>query len=347
MVNATSSCSVEGCDKPVFARKFCSKHYRLDRMARSPECSIEGCDKKSDRRGMCPSHNYRLDEYGDANVDLKRHKGRVCSVDGCEDKHSGLGYCNSHLARFKRHGDPLEPLRREAGKFCSVDDCDKPHSSKGYCDKHYRRWKKHGDPLSVRKAAPVTTCNADGCDKPGERGYGLCGAHYYRFRRYGDPNAKTVKNVDNGGKCGVSGCDLPYKQDGYCIAHMNKFNPDGTIKATRDCRVCGDRIDFLEVVDGRTLRSDTTRCRDCGRRRPGNPITSAELAIRDRSWECVICGEDVLFNRSNPHPLSPSVDHIIPLARGGENTPENCALAHLVCNKSKFTSLPEEFDLTA
>lgn len=55
---------------------------------------------------------------------------------------------------------------------------------------------------------------------------------------------------------------------------------------------------------------------------------------RDR-WKCGICGLRVNVKLKHPHPYSPSLDHIVPLSKGGSHTPENVQLAHLRCNLSK------------
>ncbi len=63
--------------------------------------------------------------------------------------------------------------------------------------------------------------------------------------------------------------------------------------------------------------------------------TSAELAaIRqlDRT-RCHICGLDIRMNE-RAH-----LDHVIPLARGGTDTPDNMAWAHAFCNLSKGNRL--------
>jgi 5-methylcytosine-specific restriction endonuclease McrA len=36
-----------------------------------------------------------------------------------------------------------------------------------------------------------------------------------------------------------------------------------------------------------------------------------------------------------PHSLAPTIDHLIPLARGGGDTPANVATAHFICNSIK------------
>ena len=51
---------------------------------------------------------------------------------------------------------------------------------------------------------------------------------------------------------------------------------------------------------------------------------------------CAICGKPVDFNLKYPHPLSPTLDHIIPLAKGGHPSDiNNLQLAHRCCNRAK------------
>jgi 5-methylcytosine-specific restriction endonuclease McrA len=51
---------------------------------------------------------------------------------------------------------------------------------------------------------------------------------------------------------------------------------------------------------------------------------------------CYICGKPVdVTIKDKYNPLAPTVDHIIPLAKGGTNERENLALAHRQCNMAK------------
>ena len=51
---------------------------------------------------------------------------------------------------------------------------------------------------------------------------------------------------------------------------------------------------------------------------------------------CGICGKPVDFNYKYPHPLSPCIDHIIPIAKGGHPSDmDNLQLAHWCCNRQK------------
>ena len=51
---------------------------------------------------------------------------------------------------------------------------------------------------------------------------------------------------------------------------------------------------------------------------------------------CAICGKKVDFSLKYPHPLSASIDHIIPIAKGGHPSDiDNLQLAHWCCNRQK------------
>ena len=55
---------------------------------------------------------------------------------------------------------------------------------------------------------------------------------------------------------------------------------------------------------------------------------------------CGICGKPVDKNLKFPHPLSPTIDHIIPIDRGGHPSAiENLQLAHFACNRQKSDRL--------
>lgn len=55
---------------------------------------------------------------------------------------------------------------------------------------------------------------------------------------------------------------------------------------------------------------------------------------------CGICGKEVDFGYKFPHPLSPCIDHIIPVARGGHPSDiNNLQLAHMGCNRQKSDKL--------
>jgi 5-methylcytosine-specific restriction endonuclease McrA len=55
---------------------------------------------------------------------------------------------------------------------------------------------------------------------------------------------------------------------------------------------------------------------------------------------CGICGKPVDKSLRYPHPMSPTVDHIIPVSKGGHPSDiDNLQLAHWCCNRQKSDSL--------
>lgn len=57
---------------------------------------------------------------------------------------------------------------------------------------------------------------------------------------------------------------------------------------------------------------------------------------------CGICGQPVDFAQRYPSPLSPCIDHIIPIAKGGHPSDiDNLQLAHWTCNRQKSDKLVE------
>ena len=58
---------------------------------------------------------------------------------------------------------------------------------------------------------------------------------------------------------------------------------------------------------------------------------------------CGICGQPVDKSLKFPHPLSPTVDHIIPVSLGGHPSAlSNLQLAHWYCNRQKSNKLLKE-----
>jgi len=68
-----------------------------------------------------------------------------------------------------------------------------------------------------------------------------------------------------------------------------------------------------------------------GKRRRIDPYVIAE---RD-GWSCHLCGESIDRERHYQGWINPegaSVDHVVPLSRGGSNDPANLKAAHWSCN---------------
>lgn len=71
-------------------------------------------------------------------------------------------------------------------------------------------------------------------------------------------------------------------------------------------------------------------------------VIAREVFERD-GWTCHLCGEAIPKRLRTTRvlggtyePLSPVIDHVIPLSKGGPHTMENCRAAHWTCNARKF-----------
>jgi 5-methylcytosine-specific restriction endonuclease McrA len=115
---------------------------------------------------------------------------------------------------------------------------------------------------------------------------------------------------------------------------------------TKQCVCCGRGFDTNFRAARRAFCS-----RACARRHEKSerryrkrgafvaPVRRADIIARDHGL-CQICGEPVDLTARAPAPRSPSLDHIVPLARGGTHEPGNVQLAHFLCNSLKGDRAP-------
>jgi len=98
--------------------------------------------------------------------------------------------------------------------------------------------------------------------------------------------------------------------------------------------ICRERA-YLKTRKGAAIRS-----RERFKYRTGKKNNTIDLIVpyvvyeRD-NWKCHLCGKRIGKKHKNPHPLSASIDHIIPISKGGEHSYKNVKASHLKCNASK------------
>ncbi len=64
------------------------------------------------------------------------------------------------------------------------------------------------------------------------------------------------------------------------------------------------------------------------------PYSRHGIFERD-GWRCHICKRKTDQAKAVPHPRAPTIDHLVPLARGGDDTSANVATACFRCNCTK------------
>ena len=111
----------------------------------SSTCSFDGCNRPMKAKSLCHPH-YRQSWKGQALKPLTASPGQrfECSFSGCENHAKGLGYCNAHYRQFKTRGNedlltPLYATRRPAGGVVARDE-----DGNKLCTK-CSAWKQPGD----------------------------------------------------------------------------------------------------------------------------------------------------------------------------------------------------------
>ena len=64
------------------------------------------------------------------------------------------------------------------------------------------------------------------------------------------------------------------------------------------------------------------------------PYATNYVFERD-NWICQLCGQRINRRLKYPNPRSGSIDHIVPLSKGGDDSPMNVQATHLRCNVGK------------
>ena len=111
----------------------------------------------------------------------------------------------------------------------------------------------------------------------------------------------------------------------------------------RRTNLVGDKLEAERARKREVARQagwTASRRASCARRRaekmqlPNERVNPFDIFDRD-GWRCHICQEPIDETLCWPHPLSASIDHVIPLSAGGTHTALNIRAAHACCNISK------------
>lgn len=147
-------------------------------------------------------------------------------------------------------------------------------------------------------------------------------------------------------RCGVpfwpwaNGADHARKTCG-CKPQPRPVKKVGKPKETRICSWC---LEPFEAFNGKRHGMCSTVCRqrfESKRRKlrirgmEPRPVSAVALYRRRGNPPCGICGLPIDPALKYPHPFSVTVDHVVPLTRGGTHHDSNLQPAHARCNTSK------------
>jgi 5-methylcytosine-specific restriction endonuclease McrA len=196
---------------------------------------------------------------------------------------------------------------REDDKPCAIDGCEETIRISGMCYGHYMRVKRHGDPLAGKKTYELATDHEDG-----DRTCNTCKVKkpitaFYRGALY------TRGRWPRCGECHVKWFTARYEEN----------------KAYYD-----DQF--------RTYRHERRAKANGGNTDPG--VTREKLR-GIHGDDCMYCGTPMDFTERGRRQsrTRATVEHIIPIAKGGSHTWDNTALACASCNSTKGAKTPEEF----
>ena len=190
----------------------------------------------------------------------------------------------------------------------------------------------------------IVACALEECEKPAKT-RNLCQPHY--MSNYAaQPGAGDVDPAKACKKCQeikpIEEFTLLLK-DGLrrdirckdCVRAVQRANPK---KADRnrdwERKQWADQESAFAVARRPYLRGIRHQRRARLRGNSAERFKHADVFARD-GYICQLCGGKIDQALEYPHPESRSIDHILPIARGGGHTFANVQAAHLRCNRAK------------
>lgn len=191
----------------------------------------------------------------------------------------------------------------------------------------------------------------------------VCGKRFETYKSYKITCSDECKSVRERKRS-------PLTWDEYVSIQKEKAKQNAEIKriekewykaihtVERECKICGALFYCLDKESKCTCSSECSReyarrkrnCRNDARINESNlvdkDISLEKLFIRDDGI-CYLCGKSCDWNDYEMRngikicgKTYPSIDHVVPLARGGKHQWENVRLAHWMCNVNKGDTTP-------
>lgn len=109
-------------------------------------------------------------------------------------------------------------------------------------------------------------------------------------------------------------------------------------RAAADPQAARDRVKQWRIDNPERARENSRRSKQ--KRLERERGAAVEHIDFDALWakqqgHCALCGEPIDPALAGPHPQSKSVDHIVPLSKGGKTMQANVQFTHLQCNALK------------
>ena len=289
--------------------------------------------------------------------ELSGRQEKFCSLK-CRNKFNQVK--NNKLPKDRKCvvcGEPLRGIQAlYCSKQCAYDFNNKKRSASKGAEREYIQ-------LACNKCGKIFSAKSKNhrfCSS-------ACGTEAKDKRRVEARTNKTPKTCE---QCGASFVFADARKMGrYCSVECRK--KASVEKGTeydrkrrgwdipRECRCCGkvfikteDNSHYLYCSDACAVSAWHDIRRACNRKRYEmvrfraksgkhfNPINIKRLWARD-GGKCALCGKrvDINLHRGGngtcPDKMSATVDHIIPISKGGDHAWTNVQLAHFTCNNKR------------
>lgn len=223
---------------------------------------------------------------------------------------------------------------------CSIADCGNKVVARGWCNRHYLRWRNHGDPLGGGKS-PSVLKSVDFPD--GTRACSKCSL------RQPLDCFQVDKNASKGRRSHCASCRSEIMKLWYAENQprqveraRSRFQRD--IEKIRENDMARYLRHRRKRIESASEYSSIRRARLVGAT-VDSGITVRRLRARDGDL-CVYCKCVMRFEPGTQHKKHAdraSIEHIIPISRGGVHSWENVTLCCLSCNVRKNSKTVEEW----
>lgn len=248
-----------------------------------------------------------------------------------KDKNGGdrrKGVCNTCCRNAKHLNRKSDPIRWEEHLRKAMERNKKQRSSPGFKEKEMvrrskykvaarqKREAKRDAKIDVGSRCDIYTFNCRRCSSLQLRGVGLLKSERHGFLCNGC--VKTTFMFKRESICKNCGCSM--------IAGPNRVNCDTCVKAKAN----------------KTRRDNGSRRITSRARKHGviiEPVSRKRVYRRD-DYKCYMCGVDVVESKIY-QPNQATLDHVIPLSKGGSHIYDNIKTCCHQCNSMKSDSISD------
>jgi 5-methylcytosine-specific restriction endonuclease McrA len=284
-------------------------------------CETQDCENRPKAKGLCNKH---------WNLERKKNAG-ICIVSNCKNLVKAKNLCETHYNKERSKTKPK----------CSVENCTKNENVKGFCNQHYIMWKKHGDPLAGAYRIPFKNAIDHG---DGTRTCTKC------MERLPNSSFHKDKNAPGGLRAMCKKCRIDHVKNWY---KDNKIRQSTKEKIRR-------RANPEKYTEKESLRYEKDREKRIAlatehshKRRARKHESVVEKGISKSALKkkfgtkCYYCQKEMDFSVGIGRKFNKdmaTIEHLVPVSKGGEHIWENIVLACRHCNISKNSKSIEEFE---